>query len=81
MSSATDNPLSTQVQEARLAAGLSIEGLAFKAGVSYKTVERIEAGESVPRRATLKVIADVLGLEHEASSEARGADGEGVQAA
>lgn len=35
---------------------MSIEELAFKAGVSYKTIERVEAGESIPRRATLAVI-------------------------
>jgi transcriptional regulator with XRE-family HTH domain len=47
---------------ARNTIGLSREGLAFKAGVSFKTIERIERGEVVPRRATLKVIADVLGV-------------------
>jgi transcriptional regulator with XRE-family HTH domain len=50
------------IEAARRAIGLNREGLAFKAGVSFKTIERIERGETVPRRATLKVIADVLGV-------------------
>lgn len=56
-------PLSERIREARLAARLSPEGLAFKAGVSLKTVERIETGVTVPRRATLRVILDVLELD------------------
>lgn len=67
MPSATHNsprkPLQHAVREARLAAGMSREGLAFKAGVSLKTIERVESGRGIPRRATLKVIADVLGLD------------------
>jgi transcriptional regulator with XRE-family HTH domain len=43
--------------------GLSREGLAFKAGVSLRTIERIEAGDVVPRRATAHVLADALGVE------------------
>lgn len=38
---------------------LTVEGLAFKAGVSAKTIERIERGH-VPHRATARVVADVL---------------------
>lgn len=51
------------IRAAREAQGLPREGLAFKAGVSLNTIERIEAGRTQPRRATLKVIADVLGVE------------------
>jgi transcriptional regulator with XRE-family HTH domain len=48
---------------ARQAKGLSREGLAFKANVSFKTVERLEKGETpTPRRATAQVIADALGV-------------------
>lgn len=45
--------------------GLSREGLAFKAGVSLRAIERIEAKENptFPRRATLRVIVDALGLD------------------
>ena len=39
------------------------EEVAFKAGVSMRTIERLERGEVVPRRATLKVIADALGVD------------------
>lgn len=57
-------PLSERIRDERKAQGLSPEGLAFKAGVSLKTVERIETGAiTEPRRATLKVIVDALGLE------------------
>lgn len=48
---------------AREAAGLSVLGLAYEAGVNMRTIERIEAGTVTPRPATLKVIADVLGCE------------------
>jgi ribosome-binding protein aMBF1 (putative translation factor) len=51
------------VRAAREAAGLSPEGLAYKAGLSLRTVERIEGGQVTPRRATIRVIADVLGVE------------------
>lgn len=53
------------VRRARLAAGLSPEGLAFKAGISLRTLERIEAGHVEPRRATVAVIAAALGVEAE----------------
>ena len=59
----TPQPLSTRIRDARKAVGLSPEGLAFKAGVSLKTVERIETGAAVPRRATLRVIVDALDLD------------------
>jgi transcriptional regulator with XRE-family HTH domain len=49
------------VQEAREAIGLSREGLAFKAHVSVKTIERIERFEGgLPHRATRQAIARVL---------------------
>jgi transcriptional regulator with XRE-family HTH domain len=50
----------TLVREARERLGLSREGLAFKAGVSLKTIERIERGEGMPHRSTRQVIARVL---------------------
>jgi transcriptional regulator with XRE-family HTH domain len=53
------------VREAREAKRLSREGLAFKAGVSLKTIERIERGEGVPHRSTRQVIAHVLEVEPE----------------
>lgn len=57
-------PLSERIRSERKAQGLSPEGLAFRAGVSLKTIERIETGViTSPRRATLKVIVDALGLD------------------
>ena len=57
-----------QLRKRREALGLSVEGLAYKAGVSYKTIERIEAGGSEPRRATITVLVQAL-----AEVEAEGA--------
>jgi transcriptional regulator with XRE-family HTH domain len=54
---ATPNP----IRAAREKAGMSREELAFKSGLSFKTLERLEAGAHAPRRATLFVIADALG--------------------
>jgi transcriptional regulator with XRE-family HTH domain len=50
------------LRAARKQAGLSPEALAFKAGVSVKTLERLEGpGDVTPRRATARMIAHVLG--------------------
>jgi transcriptional regulator with XRE-family HTH domain len=56
---------SNAVQEARLAAGMSREGLADRAGLSLSTVERIETGKTFPRRSTLRVIALALGVDED----------------
>lgn len=48
------------IRAARERAGVSREELAFKAGLSFKTLERIERGDSKPHRATLQVIAHAL---------------------
>lgn len=45
-----------EIMERREALGLSREGLAYKAGIALRTVERIEAGEAKPQRSTLTVI-------------------------
>lgn len=44
----------------RRARGLSREGLAADAGVSLRTVERLERDEVTPHRATAQVLAVVL---------------------
>lgn len=51
------------IRESREAVGLSRIGLAYKAGVDLRTIERIEAGDVQPRRATLAVIEAVLAEE------------------
>lgn len=53
------HPVATARSEMRLPR----EGLAFKAGVSVKTIERIESGQVTPHRATQRAIAAVLGCE------------------
>lgn len=49
-----------RVRESRIKQGLSQEELAFKAGLSLRTVQRIENGESVPRGDTLKRLSITL---------------------
>ena len=49
-----------EIKQRREALGLSREALAGRAGLSLRTVERIERGESEPRRATLTVIRMAL---------------------
>lgn len=48
------------IRERREAANLSRESLAYSAGVSLKTIERIEREEVEPRRATATVIYSAL---------------------
>jgi transcriptional regulator with XRE-family HTH domain len=58
-SASTDTPpadIATAVRARREALGMSREGLADRAGVSFKTITRIESGEVTPRPATLRVI-------------------------
>lgn len=44
----------------RKSKGISQELLAENAGVSLRTIQRIEKGTSIPRPHTLKIVADVL---------------------
>jgi transcriptional regulator with XRE-family HTH domain len=50
---------------ARQQKGLTQEELANQAGLSIRTVQRIESGESIPRSFTLKAIAAALGQSYE----------------
>ena len=52
--------LGKSIRDRREELGLSREGLAYKAGLAFKTIERIENGQAKPRRATVKVIEDAL---------------------
>jgi predicted transcriptional regulator len=56
---ANANP-SSPIQRRREALGVSRELLAANAGLSVRTIERIEAGVVEPHRATLAVIEAVL---------------------
>ena len=56
--------LAEQLRELRLAADLTLEGLAECSGVSVRTLSDIERGVSVaPQRRTVEAIIDGLGLE------------------
>lgn len=48
------------IRRARQRKSLSIEGLAFLAGVGTSTIYRIENGEVEPRRSTLAVINQAI---------------------
>lgn len=50
----------TAIRRDREKVGLSRVGLAYLADVDPRTIERIEAGEVTPRRATLACIRRVL---------------------
>lgn len=52
--------LAKRVKELRLQKGYSQEELAEKSGLSLRTVQRIECGETVPREDSLKRLANVL---------------------
>jgi transcriptional regulator with XRE-family HTH domain len=64
-------PHPIQMAREALTPPLSREGLAFRAGVSFKTIERIERGGTRPHRLTLKAIADVLGMDPDDLAERR----------
>jgi transcriptional regulator with XRE-family HTH domain len=46
----------------RLAAGLTQEGLAERAGLAARSIPGLEAGEHKPQRSTLQRLAEALGL-------------------
>lgn len=51
------------VRERRESIGLTREGLAFKTGLTVRTIERIEAGHVTPQRVSRRAIAAVLGCD------------------
>ena len=63
MSRQSESRAGDWIRETREAAGLSRIGLAYKAGVDLRTIERIETGKVSPRRATLAVIERALDVE------------------
>lgn len=52
----------TPAELARYEAGLSIEEAAARAGVSQRTLTRLERGGTKPSAATARAIADVYGI-------------------
>lgn len=52
--------LQTRIKELRIRQGLSQDELASQSGLSLRTIQRIENGESDPRGDTLKRLAQAL---------------------
>jgi transcriptional regulator with XRE-family HTH domain len=57
------NPVLNELEQARLAAGITQAELAGRAGLHRMAVQRIEAGTSDPRLSTLQALARALGME------------------
>ena len=49
------------IAAARVAAGMTVRGLAAAIGVNKNTICMIENGQRIPKATTLRRIADVLG--------------------
>lgn len=64
--------LHQKITEARKNKGLTQEELADRAGVTVRTIQRIESGDTVPRNFTLKAIAQSLDLPFEELIAANG---------
>lgn len=62
---ANGNLSGAEIKQSREAIGLSRIGLAYKAEVDLRTIERIEEGKVEPRRSTLAVIESALAAEPE----------------
>ena len=56
----TDMNINYRIKELRESKGLSQEELSEKTGVSLRTIQRMESGESVPRGSTLRNITSSL---------------------
>lgn len=52
-----------KIAEARAKKGLTQQELSDRAGIDIRTLQRIEAGEVVPRPSTLQLITEVLGCD------------------
>lgn len=61
--------MSQKITAERKKKGLTQEDLAGKAGITVRTIQRIEAGETLPRPFTLKAIAAALDIPFEAFAE------------
>jgi transcriptional regulator with XRE-family HTH domain len=64
--------LHQKITEARKYKGLTQEELADRAGVTVRTIQRIESGDTVPRNFTVKAIAQSLDLPFEELIAANG---------
>ncbi len=57
-----DPALGAAVRQLREARGLSQEALAYRAGTTYGTINRLELAQSAPAWATVRAIAEALGV-------------------
>jgi transcriptional regulator with XRE-family HTH domain len=70
-----DPALGVAVRQLREARGLSQEALAYRAGTTYGTINRLELAQSAPAWGTVRAIADALDItltELAAAIEAQG---------
>src|SRR5579884_703932 len=63
MGESADSPFAHALRRRRLAAGLSQEELAERAGLSARGIRALEAGDRAPRLETVRLLADALGLD------------------
>ena len=63
------NTIGQEIKQRRKLQGLSIEALSEMSGISSRTIQRIENGETTPRGHTLQVIADALNCEIKALTQ------------
>ncbi len=64
MAKASPTPFGQLLRRHRLAAGLSQEDLAERAGLSIRGISDLERGaRSIPRLETIRLLADALGLD------------------
>lgn len=81
MSKTAADVFGAALRRRRIAAGLSQEELAERAGLSVRGISDLERGaRTTPRLATLRMLADALGLDDAGRAEllagAQGSDGE-----
>ena len=55
--------MNKRIQQYRLEAGLSVEDLADRSGMSYSTIRAIESGDRAPSIETLKKLQAVLQMD------------------
>src|SRR5262249_35701971 len=55
-------PIGARLKEWRTERGLSLSGLALKAGIGKATLSRWEAGQTLPRLAELETVLEALGV-------------------